>query len=247
MHSTQHALLSIVEEIRKNLNKGEFSCGAFIDPEKAFDTVNHTILLSKLEHYGIRDTSLTSIVSYLSNRKQSVKLNGVNSKYESVSCGVPQGSILGPLFFIIYVNDMHTAVKSSIIHHFADDTNLILSSKNPNQIAKLLNRDLKLIFEWLCANRLSLNVSKTEFILFRPPKRNLDKRIVLKLNRTKIYESNKIKYLGIILDSRLSWRDHINELTKKLNRAVGIVYKIRSDCTNKVLLSLYYSLFHSHL
>ena len=239
--------MSIVEEIRENLNNGKFSCGAFIDLEKAFDTVNHEILLSKLEHYGIRDSSLTWIASYLSDRKQSVKLNGVNSKHERISCGVPQGSILGPLFFIIYVNDMHSAVQSSVMHHFADDTNLLLSSKDPKQISKLLNKDLKLLFEWLCANRLSLNVSKTEFIIFRPPKKTLDKRIVLKLNRSTIYESNKIKYLGLILDSRLSWNHHINELTKKLNRAVGIIYKIRSDCTQKVLISLYYSLFHSHL
>ena len=246
-YSTEHALLSIVEEIRKNLNNGEFSCGAFIDLEKAFDTVNHQILLSKLEHYGIRDTSLTWIASYLSNRKQKVKLNGVNSKSERVSCGVPQGSILGPLLFIIYVNDMHSAVKTSIMHHFADDTNLLFSSKNQNKITKIINSDLKLLFEWLCVNRLSINVSKTEFIVFRPPKKTLNKRIVLELNQTKIYESNKIKYLGLILDSRLKWNYHINELTKKLNRAVGIIYKIRPDCSQKVLLSLYYSLFHSHL
>ncbi len=122
-------MLSIVEEIRKNLNNGIFSCGVFIDLEKAFDTVNHEIILSKLEHYEIRDNSLAWLRSYLTNRKQSVRLNGVNSKTENVSCGVPQGSILGPLLFIIYVNDMHSAVKSSIIHHFADGTNLLLAVK----------------------------------------------------------------------------------------------------------------------
>ncbi len=164
-----------------------------------------------------------------------------------ISCGVPQGSILGPLLFIIYINDMHVAMKSSIIHHFADDTNLLFSSKCPDEITKVLNKELKLLYEWLCANRLSLNVSKTEFIVFRPPRKTLTKRIVLKLNGIKIYESNKIKYLGVILDSRLRWNHHINELTKKLNRVVGIIYKVRHDCTQKVLLSLYYSLFHSHL
>ena len=120
-HSTEHALLSIVEEIRRNLNNGDFSCGVFIDLEKAFDTVIHKILIYKLDHYEIRDNSLSWIASYLFNRKQSVKLNGVNCKHESVRCGFPQGSILGPLFFIIYVNDMHSAVKSSIMHIFADD------------------------------------------------------------------------------------------------------------------------------
>ena len=128
---------------------------------------------------------------------------------------------------------MHMAVKSSIIHHFADDTNLLFSSKCPKEITKILNKELKLLFEWLCANRLSLNVAKTEFIIFRPPNRPLQQRIVLKLNGSKIYESTKIKYLGIILDPRLLWKYHTNELTKKLNCAVGMIYKIRHDCTNR--------------
>ena len=246
-HSTEHALLSIIEEIRKHLNNGIFSCGVFVDLEKAFDTVNHEILLSKLEHYGIRENALMWIQSYLSNRKQRVKINGVNSRDEIISCGVPQGSILGPLLFIIYINDMHKAVKSSIIHHFADDTNLLFSSKNSKEITRTLNSDLKLLYEWLCANRLSLNVVKTEFIVFKPPRKHLNERIVLKLNGAKIYESPKIKYLGVIIDSRLRWDHHTNELAKKLNRAVGMIFKIRNDCNENALISLYYSLFHSHL
>ena len=103
------------------------------------------------------------------------------------------------------------------------------------------------MFHWLCANRLSLNVAKTEFIVFRPPKRSLNQIIILKLNGTKIYESLKIKYLGVLLDPYLRWNHHINELTKKLNCAIGMIYKIRNDCTQQVLVSLYYSLFHSHL
>ncbi len=111
----------------------------------------------------------------------------------------------------------------------------------------MLNIDLKLLFEWLCANRLSLNVAKTEFIVFRPPKKPLTQRIVLKLNGTLIFESPKIKYLGVILDPFLSWKHHISELAKTLNRAIGMIYKIRYNCTKSVLLSLYFSLFHSHL
>ena len=142
---------------------------------------------------------------------------------------------------------MHVSVKSSVIHHFADDTNLLFSSKNPKVIKKTLNKELKHIFEWLCANRLSLNVTKSEFIIFRPPKKQVLDRIVLNINHTRIYESQKIKYLGIIMDPRLHWNHHINELSKKLNRVLGMIYKIRHDCTQRVLLSLYYSLFHSHL
>ena len=246
-HSTEHALISIIEQIRWNLNHGIYSCGVFVDLEKAFDTVNHNILLSKLEHYGIRDNAFKWIKSYLSERTQFVKLNGVCSENQQICCGVPQGSILGPLLFIIYINDMHNSIKISTVHHFADDTNLLFSSKNIKEIKKTLNNDLKLLYEWLCANRLSLNVAKTEFLVFRPPQKKLNERLVLRLNGSNIFESSKIIYLGVILDSRLRWKHHINELTKKLSRAVGMIYKIRNDCTKHVLLSLYYSIFHSQL
>ena len=245
--STNHALVSIVEQIRKNLDNKIFSCGIFVDLEKAFDTVNHKILVDKLSHMGIRDKANRWISSYLSNRNQHVKLNGVKSKCESVTCGVPQGSILGPLLFIIYINDLHRSLTKSSVFHFADDTNLLFSCKNPRNISKEINEELKSLFEWLCANRLSLNVSKTEFIMFRPPRSCLEKRIVLRLNGTKLFESPKIKYLGVILDNNLTWKHHIHELCKKLNRAAGMVFKIRDNCSKPVLRSLYFSLFQSHL
>ena len=128
-----------------------FTCGVFIDLEKAFDTVNHKILLSKLDHYGIRDNALKLLTSYLMNRKQFVKRNGTQSKNGNICCGVPQGSILGLLLFTIYINDMHKAVSSSKMHDFADDTNLLFSNKNPQLMAKTLNTELNSVFEWLCA------------------------------------------------------------------------------------------------
>ena len=139
-----------------------------MDLEKAFDTVNHKILLKKLEHYGIRNIANKWFDSYLSDRKQFVSIGGINSSNLSITCGVPQGSILGPLLFIIYINDMHNAIKFSKVHHFADDTNLLFSHKNLKILRKRVNMDLKLLFDWLCANRLSLNVGKTEFVIFRP-------------------------------------------------------------------------------
>ena len=110
---------------------------------------------------------------------------------------------------------MHRSVKNSLIHHFADDTNVLCSDKNPELLKKKVNIDLKLIFQWLCANRLSLNVTKTEFILFKPPRSQLLNRFTLKLNRVTLVESNKIKYLGVIMDDRLTWKHHIYELRKK--------------------------------
>ena len=247
-YSTDHAILSITEEIRQNIDNGKFTCGVFVDLEKAFDTVNHKILLAKLEHYGIRSVANNCFRSYLTNRKQMVDLGNGASTLQNVTCGVPQGSILGPLLFLIYINDMRNAVKFSIVHHFADDTNLLYSNKNQKLLRNNVNIDLELLFQWLCANRLSLNVKKTEFIVFRPPKIGMKNRITLTLNRCKIYESPKVKYLGIILDSKLSWKHHIFELSKKLSRSVGMLFKMKNlRCDDKILLSLYYSLFQSHL
>ena len=245
-HSTNHALISIVEEIRKNLDNGFFTCGIFVDLEKAFDTVNHGILVKKLEHYGINGPYNNWIKSYLSKRSQCVTLNGEKSKKLTITCGVPQGSVLGPLLFLIYINDMNKALSKSTVHHFADDTNLLSSSKKLNSLRKIMNEELKLLFDWLCANRLSLNVAKTEFLIFRPQKK-LNNKIKLRLNDTTIRESTKIKYLGLLLDGNLSWNSHLTELSKKLSCAVGMLHKMKNLCSTETLKSIYYALFHAHL
>ena len=145
-----------MEQIRENLDNKTFSCGVFVDLEKAFDTVNHKILIKKLEHYGIRGPANCWFSSYLSSRKQSVVLDGICSPLLDITCGVPQGSILGPLLFLIYINDMHNAVKFSSVYHFADDTNLVYHHKNPKLLRKHMNDDLHSLFNWLCANRPEL-------------------------------------------------------------------------------------------
>ncbi len=142
---------------------------------------------------------------------------------------------------------MRNSTKHSLIHHFADDTNLMCSDKDPSLLRLKMNEDLTCIFDWLCANRLSLNVLKTEFIVFKPPNKSLSERITLKLNDTTIYESKKIKYLGIILDDRLTWKYHIAELCKKLSTSIGIIRKIKKLCPKRVQIALYFSLFQSHL
>ena len=243
-HSTEHALTAIIEQIRANLDNKTFSAAVFIDLEKAFDTVNHSILLKKLNHYGITNIANRWLGSYLSNRMQNVSLNGVSSENEPISCGVPQGSILGPLLFLIYIDDLRFSLNNCSVFHFADDTNLLFSVKNPKIMSKIINHELKKLFEWLCSNRLSLNANKTEFLIFRPPRANL--RVTLRLNGVTIFESPKIKYLGIILDSRLTWKHHVNELCKKLGRSLGMLYKTRKLCNENILRSLYFSLFNSH-
>ena len=132
--------------------------------------------------------------------------------------------------------------------HFADDTYLKYSSSCENNIRKKMNKDLSLLFEWLCANRLSLNVAKTEFIIFKPTRKNLKNRVTLRLNGKNIFESKKIKYLGLIVDDRLSWKFHIHELSKKLNRIIGILYRLKKiNSPKSIFTAIYFALFQSQI
>ena len=160
-YSTTHALINLPWSIRQSLDEGSFGCGMFVDLQKAFDTVDHKILLHKLEYYGIRGVCNDWFKSYLSDRKQFVSIDGHNSDLMTVDCGVPQGSVLGPLLFLIYINDLHKAIQYCKVHHFADDTNLFHTSQSVKNLNKLVNRDMKHLNNWLSANKISLNVEKT--------------------------------------------------------------------------------------
>ena len=151
-HSTLHALIGMTKTIKETIDKSMFGCGVFIDLQKAFDTVNHSILLKKLEHYGIRRVGLDWFSSYLSNRKQYVSVNGATSDYLDRACGVPQGSVLGPLLFLIYINDLPSISKVLSFCLFADDTNIYFSSHDLFSLQKIMNRELKKVKKWLDAN-----------------------------------------------------------------------------------------------
>ena len=169
-HSTEHALVSMTEKIKSTLDCNSFGCGIFVDLEKAFDTVNHSILLKKMEHYGVRGVVHQWFASYLSNREQFVSVNGHNSSLKKVSCGVPQGSVLGPLLFLIYINDLPNATKSLSFFLFADDTNIYFESDDIEKLTKKINNELVKVKKWLDCNKLSLNVNKTNFVMFYSPK-----------------------------------------------------------------------------
>ena len=246
-HSTNHALFSITEKVREALDNNNFACGIFIDLQKAFDTVDHNILLQKLNHYGIRGIANNWFNSYLSNRTQFVSINGFQSKTKNISIGVPQGSVLGPLLFLIYINDLNVAINYAIVHHFADDTNLLITGKSLKTIKKHTNIDLKLLCNWLKANKISLNSSKTEAILFRHPNKNIDYDLKLKIDGKRIFLTNSVKYLGILLDPHLHWKHHIHELNMKLSRATGMLSKIRHYVSYNTLISIYDAIFSSHM
>ena len=245
--STTHALISLTEDIRKNLHEGNIGCGIFVDLQKAFDTVENDILLAKLEHYGIRGLANEWFRSYLSNRKQYVSINGHESSLASVSYGVPQGSVLGPLLFLIYINDLNQAIKFCKVHHFADDTNLLHFNKSLATLNKLVNLDMKNLIVWLNTNKISLNVDKTELIIFKHQKKKLDTEIKIKIIRKRLYPSQSVRYLGIKIDQNLNWKDYINDIAVKLNRANALLFKIRNFVNITILETIYFAILDSHI
>ena len=246
-HSTSHALISLTEKIREALDNKKHVCGIFVDLKKAFDTVDHEILLRKLAHYGIRGISNEWFRSYLTDRKQFVSINGYDSNTIGTDIGVPQGSVLGPLLFLIYINDLHVAIKNSLVHHFADDTNLLHINESHKRLNKLLNADLKSLCNWLKANKISLNVAKTELIIFKHPNRCIDYNLKLKIDGRKLTPTDNVKYLGIYIDNHLSFSKHINEVAAKLRKANGMLSKIRHYVPTNTLRSIYFAIFDSHI
>ena len=246
-NSTSYALIQITERIKESIDKKKYGCGIFIDLRKAFDTVNHEILLNKLDHYGIRGTALQWFHSYLSNRKQFVFHNGESSKLQFINCGVPQGSVLGPLLFLLYINDLPNISNILQFYLFADDTNIYYEADTLDNLELTINRELKKLHTWLIVNRLSLNIDKTNFVVFHPFNKPLTQKITLKIQKKAISEKDHVKYLGILIDSTLSWRNHIDNLATKVSKSIGLLYKIRNFVDIKIIKTLYYSLVYPHL
>ena len=244
-YSTTHALIHMTETIRAALDSGQVTCGIFVDFQKAFDTVNHEILLSKLEHYGFRGVINDWFRSYLTDRKQKVVINGFESQNKIMNHGVPQGSVLGPILFLIYINDLHQCIKHSTTYHFADDTNLLNISKDYKSLQRKVNYDLFSLHKWLTANKISLNDGKTELIFFR--KGGPAPSLKIKLHGKTLVPTEVVKYLGVYLDEFLSGEAHCQELVKKLNRANGMLAKARHYVPQLHLINIYHAIFASHL
>ena len=169
--------------------------------------MNHDILLSKLAHYGIRGQASNWFYSYLTQRVQFTSVNRFNSRPYLISHGVQRGSVLGPLLFILFINDLHKSIRHSQMLHFSDDINLLYINKSMTKINKPINHDLSLIVQWLIANKISLNADKTELVIFSPKRKQITKHLNFRISGQKIEISNKVKYLGIQLDQHLNWKN----------------------------------------
>ena len=213
-------LLTLLKKIRSALDQNIFACSIFIDLQKAFDTVNHTILLHKLDHYGIRGLPNKCFQSFLSGRSQCTSIKDKSSNKLPTTHGVPQGSVLRPLLFILYINDLNKAIIHSYVHHFADDTNLLYCNKSLKKINKHVNHDLKHLCQWLRSNKISLNASKTEIIIFKHKQTIITKHMNFRVSGQKINTTTSVKYLGVYLNDSLTWETHFKNLIPKLNRAI---------------------------
>ena len=223
-----------------------FHISIFLDLAKAFDSVNHKILLQKLEKYGVRGTPLMFIESYLSNRWQYVKLNDISSNLERINIGIPQGSILGPLLFLLYINDLPNA-SNFFVKLFADDIFLSLSSQNFNALKKKVNNEIKKIYTWLTANKLTLNIKKSKFMIISKRKGINKNLFKVKINSVPLERCSSYKYLGLFIDEGLTWKNHIKHVCQKLSKACGIISKIRHCVDIKTMKTIYYALGYSYL
>lgn len=238
------ALSSIYESFIANFENKLITSAIFLDIAKAFDSVNHQILLKKLECYGIRGLPHSLMQSYLSDRYQYTLVDGQRSSLLPISCGVPQGSVLGPFLFSIFLNDL-PKVTCMEVTLFADDACFNFAHHNSNILEQQVNQELEKISTWFQDNKLTLNVEKTNFMLIH--RRNQPIELNLKLNGIKITQKDQIKYLGIFIDEKLNWKPHINSCITKLNKCMWAITKLRPYTSLSTLRLVYYSLAYPYI
>ena len=200
--------------------------------------------MQKLEHYGVRGIALNWFSSYLTGRTQYTSCNNERSDMKTITCGVPQGSVLGLLLFLLYINDLPNISNKLKFYLFADDTNIFYKGTNLKSIQKTVNHELKKLSLWLNANRLALNISKTNFVIFAARNKPLE-NVTLLINRKAIQQADNVKYLGVLIDAQLTFKNHISSVIKKVSRITGLMYKIRNFVDNKTLDMI--SLIYPHL
>lgn len=242
---SKNALNYITNILYNNVDKTIPTIVTFLDLAKAFDTVDHKLLLDKLFCIGIRGQALDLLSSYLNNRYQMVKIDGKESDSLLISTGVPQGTILGPLLFIIYINDVLKEIPLASILSYADDTAVIATGDTWHDAQENMNEFLLVIYKWLAVNKLSLNVDKTVCMTFGSYRDSVPRHIDVKIMNRQIARVENYKYLGIVFDFNLKWDRHIQYIIKKTKYLVYIFYKLSNYMTSETLRMVYYAFFHS--
>ena len=240
------SISNLMKNVVEGIDKNEFGLAVFLDFKKAFDLVDHQILLEKLKFYGIRGTALDLFRSYLQNRISFVSLDNVNSVESNINIGVPQGSTLGPLLFLVFINDIINSSSKLRFNLFADDTSLYLSHKNISDLYRTVNEELLNVLDWINANGLCLNFSKTIYLLFAG-KKKVHRYPSLYFGIYEIERKNSTRFLGLIIDEKLNWIPHIDQIASKLSRILGILFKIRNYLNSQTLLTIYYSFVFPYL
>ena len=247
-HSTTTTLLDCTNEWYINMDRGLYNIVVLLDLKKAFDTVNHEILLCKFERYGFDYKALDLLKNYLTDRTQSCQLNGMLSDQRKITCGIPQGSILGPLLFIIYINDLPNCLKHTTPRMFADDTSLTAVGKTFNEAEEIANKDLKNVKAWLSSNKLSLNIAKAEYLLIgsRPKIKRMDVQPTVKIDTCPIKRVKCAKMLGVEIDEHLNWEKHIECIASKVSSGIGALKKLKEFVNRDTLVLVYNALIQPH-
>ena len=245
-HSTSSSLIDVSDYILQNMNQGLVTGALFLDLKKAFDTVNYDILLKKLHNYGVTGNSLNWFRSYLSGRMQAVNINSTLSDFKHVNIGIPQGSILGPLLFIIYVNSLPDCINCKCVM-YADDTTLLFKSADSTSLQFHMNDCMSKIVHWFKINKLTLNIKKTKYMIFGTNNalRNFDD-ISLNYGNDIIERVYKFKYLGVIFDPTLAWNEHVDYISSVVSKRIGVIRRVKFYLPPATLSLLANSLVFPH-